>query len=45
MNQEDEHLNSVADDTGIRVYLVVTQSAVRQRENNTRVNNDEMARH
>ena len=35
----------MADDTGIRVSLVVTQSAVRQRENNIRVNNDEMARH
>ena len=30
------------DDTGISIFLVVIQSAVRQRENNICVNNDEM---
>ena len=36
IDQDDEHINVVADDTGranIRISLVVMQSAVRQREN------------
>ena len=48
IDQEDEHINVVADDTGrpyIRVSLVVIQSAVRQRENNICVNNDQVVRH
>ena len=47
IDHDDEHINVVADDTGIFAFLLlcVIQSAVRQRENNICVNYEQMVRH